>query len=211
MRKPILISLAAALLSAVAFAPAFAADDAAPAMPAAGQPAPTFTLPSQDGTPISLKSLHGKWVVLYFYPRDMTTGCTIEAHKFQDSLPQFEAKHAVVLGVSVDSKEMHQQFCTKDSLTFRLLSDTDHKVVSAYGSLNGPQRRQHGQPQHLPDQSQGQDREGVDQGEPGGERLGGACRPSRQGEHDQSRRVGPGRAQTQKSPAIGRAFLLALN
>jgi peroxiredoxin Q/BCP len=124
-------------MAAVATLPAIAVDDDAAAMPAAGQDAPTFTLPSQDGTPISLKSYHGKWVVLYFYPRDMTTGCTIEAHKFQDALAEFEAKHAVVLGVSVDSKEMHQQFCTKDSLTFRLLSDSDHKVVSAYGSLGG--------------------------------------------------------------------------
>ncbi len=137
MRKSIFFALAAALFAAISSLPAIAADDASPAMPAVGQAAPTFTLPSQDGTPISLKSFHGKWVVLYFYPRDMTTGCTIEAHKFQDSLPQFEAKHAVVLGVSVDSKEMHQQFCTKDSLTFRLLSDTDHKVVSEYGSLGG--------------------------------------------------------------------------
>ena len=104
-------------------------------MPAEGQKAPAFTLPSQDGAPVSLKSFHGKWVVLYFYPKDMTTGCTIEAHKFQDALPQFEAKNAVILGVSVDSKESHQQFCAKDSLTFRLLSDTDHTVVSAYGSL----------------------------------------------------------------------------
>jgi len=135
VRKPVSFILAAAVLAAVASLPAIAADNAAPAMPAVGQNAPTFTLPSQDGTPISLKSFHGKWVVLYFYPRDMTTGCTIEAHKFQDSLSQFQAKHAVILGVSVDSKEMHQQFCTKDSLTFRLLSDTDHSVVSAYGSL----------------------------------------------------------------------------
>ena len=135
MRKPILFVLAAALFAAVATVQVNAADETAPAMPAEGQAAPTFTLPSQDGTQISLKSFKGKWVVLYFYPRDMTTGCTIEAHKFQDSLPQFEAKHAVILGVSVDSTAMHQQFCTKDSLTFRLLSDTDHKVVSAYGSL----------------------------------------------------------------------------
>jgi peroxiredoxin Q/BCP len=133
----LIFALAAALFAAVASLPAVAADDATAAMPTVGQAAPTFTLPSQDGTPISLKSLHGKWVVLYFYPRDMTTGCTIEAHKFQDSLSQFEAKHAVVLGVSVDSTASHQQFCTKDSLTFRLLSDTDHKVVSEYGSLGG--------------------------------------------------------------------------
>lgn len=134
MKRTQYFALAAALVLAAAFLPAYAADDAA-AMPGSGQPAPKFTLPSQDGTPISLKSFHGKWVVLYFYPKDMTTGCTIEAHKFQESLPQFEAKHAVILGVSVDSKESHQQFCAKDSLTFRLLSDTDHKVVSAYGSL----------------------------------------------------------------------------
>src|ERR1039458_3113309 len=137
VRKPILFVLAAALFAAVATVPVVAADETAPAMPAEGQPAPTFTLPSQDGSPISLKSFHGQWVVLYFYPKDMTTGCTIEAHKFQDSLPQFEAKHAVILGVSVDSADSHKQFCTKDSLTFRLLADTDHKVVSAYGSLGG--------------------------------------------------------------------------
>jgi len=135
MKKFLLSLFAAALLVAVASVPAIAADDAAPALPAVGTVAPAFTLPSQDGTQISLKSFRGKWVVVYFYPRDMTSGCTIEAHKFQDSLAQFEAKHAVVLGVSVDSTAMHQQFCTKDSLTFRLLSDTDHSVVSAYGSL----------------------------------------------------------------------------
>ena len=137
MRKPILFVLAAALMAALLPAAAPAADDMTPAMPSVGQQAPGFTLPSQDGTPISLDSFHGKWVVLYFYPRDMTTGCTIEAHKFQDALPQFEAKHAVILGVSVDSTESHQQFCTKDSLTFRLLSDTNHAVVGAYGSLGG--------------------------------------------------------------------------
>jgi peroxiredoxin Q/BCP len=135
VKKLLLSIFAAALVAAVVSVPAIAADDAGPAMPAVGMDAPTFTLPSQDGTQVSLKSFRGKWVVLYFYPRDMTSGCTIEAHKFQESLAQFEAKHAVVLGVSVDSKEMHQQFCTKDSLTFRLLSDTDHGVVNAYGSL----------------------------------------------------------------------------
>ena len=150
-------------------------------MPTVGQAAPTFTLPSQDGTAVSLKSFHGKWVVLYFYPKDMTTGCTIEAHKFQDSLPQFEAKHAVILGVSVDTPDSHKQFCTKDSLTFRLLADTDHTVVSAYGSLGSHIGVVHCQPQHLPHQSQGQDREGVDQGEPDGQRVGSACRAAQQG------------------------------
>jgi thioredoxin-dependent peroxiredoxin len=110
-----------------------AADEAT--MPAAGQKAPTFTLPSQDGKPISLDSYHGKWVVLYFYPKDMTTGCTIEAHNFQRDLPKFEAVNAVILGVSVDTVDSHKQFCTKDGLTFHLLADPDHKVVDEYGSL----------------------------------------------------------------------------
>jgi peroxiredoxin Q/BCP len=136
-KKFLLSSMAAALVAV--FAATFAvvslhaADDAA--MPAAGQSAPAFTLPSQDGSPISLSQYKGKWVVLYFYPRDMTPGCTVEAHKFQDSLSQFEAKNAVILGVSVDSSDSHKQFCAKDGLTFHLLSDTSHSVVSAYGSL----------------------------------------------------------------------------
>ncbi len=133
MRKHFLMSIAAAVVAALTLVPAHAADDTA--MPAAGQAAPAFTLPSQDGTPISLSQYKGKWVVLYFYPRDMTPGCTIEAHKFQDSLSQFEAKNAVILGVSVDSSDSHKQFCAKDGLTFHLLSDTSHSVVSAYGSL----------------------------------------------------------------------------
>jgi thioredoxin-dependent peroxiredoxin len=133
MKKPLLIGLAAAVLTVLSVTSARAADDAA--MPAVGQAAPTFTLPSQDGTPISLSQYKGKWVVLYFYPKDMTSGCTIEAHKFQDALSQFDAKNAVILGVSVDTTDSHKQFCAKDGLTFHLLADPDHKVVSAYGSL----------------------------------------------------------------------------
>ena len=132
MKRLASLALAAALVAAISVEAARAADDT---MPAPGQSAPTFTLPSQDGTPISLDQYRGKWVVLYFYPKDMTPGCTIEAHNFQNALSQFEAKNAVILGVSVDSPESHQQFCTKDGLTFHLLSDTGHKVVSAYGSL----------------------------------------------------------------------------
>ena len=132
MKKLLLLACAVALAAALPFV-AVRADNAT--MPAVGQPAPTFTLPSQTGEQISLDSFRGKWVVLYFYPKDMTTGCTIEAHKFQDALSQFEAKNAVILGVSVDSTDSHQQFCTKESLTFRLLSDTDKKVVDEYGSL----------------------------------------------------------------------------
>ena len=109
---------------------------AAAEVPQAGQTAPTFALPSQDGTSIDLHQFHGKWVVLYFYPKDMTQGCTIEAHNFQQDLPKFDQRNAVILGVSVDSTDSHQQFCTKESLTFRLLADTDKKVVDMYGSLN---------------------------------------------------------------------------
>lgn len=104
-------------------------------MPAVGQSAPTFTLPSQDGSQISLDGFRGKWVVLYFYPKDMTPGCTIEAHNFQRDLSKFEADNAVIVGVSVDTPDSHKQFCTKEGLTFRLLADPDHKVVDEYGSL----------------------------------------------------------------------------
>src|SRR5580692_4560824 len=129
--------MAIALALGVSSLSARAADDAAPAMPAVGQPAPAFDLPAQNGEKISLDSNHGKWVVLYFYPKDMSQGCTIEAHNFQNAQADFSAKNAVILGVSVDSTESHQQFCAQDGLTFHLLSDPDHKVVAAYGSLGG--------------------------------------------------------------------------
>jgi thioredoxin-dependent peroxiredoxin len=124
--------LTVALAVALSFGVARAADEA---MPTTGEIAPTFTLPSQTGAKISLKSFRGKWVVLYFYPKDMTTGCTIEAHNFQRDLPKFESEDAVILGVSVDTVDSHKQFCTKDGLTFHLLADPEHKVVDEYGSL----------------------------------------------------------------------------
>lgn len=104
-------------------------------VPAVGSIAPDFTLNSQDGIPVTLSQFRGKWVVLYFYPRDMTSGCTIEAHNFQHDQDKFKAANAVVLGVSVDDTKSHQQFCTKEGLTFQLLSDTQHKVSEKYGSL----------------------------------------------------------------------------
>ena len=132
MRKPILFVLAAALVAAVAIVTAHAADQP---MPSVGEVAPGFTLPSQDGSQISLDSFRGKWVVLYFYPKDMTKGCTIEAHNFQRDQAKFDALDAVILGVSVDTPDSHKEFCTKEGLTFRLLADPEHKVVDAYGSL----------------------------------------------------------------------------
>jgi thioredoxin-dependent peroxiredoxin len=131
-RKPILFSLAAILVLAVAFVTVHADDQQT--LPSVGQVAPTFTLPSQDGSKISLESFRGKWVVLYFYPKDMTTGCTIEAHNFQRDQAKFDADNAVILGVSVDTPDSHKQFCTKEGLTFRLLADPGRNVVEAYGS-----------------------------------------------------------------------------
>ena len=98
-----------------------------------GSVAPDFTLPSQDTAAVSLSEYKGKWVVLYFYPKDKTQGCTIEAHNFQRDLEKYKAMNAVVLGVSLDTAESHKSFCTKESLTFKLLADPDHKVVDAYG------------------------------------------------------------------------------
>jgi peroxiredoxin Q/BCP len=128
MRRLSVLSLTVLLALGTAL---FAAD-----VPQAGQAAPAVALPSQDGTPVSLKDYSGKWIVLYFYPKDMTQGCTIEAHNFQRDLAKYDQANAVILGVSVDSVDSHKQFCAKDSLTFKLLSDTDKKVVEEYGSLS---------------------------------------------------------------------------
>jgi peroxiredoxin Q/BCP len=103
--------------------------------PAVGTPAPDFTSASQEGTPVSLHDYKGKWVVLYFYPKDMTQGCTIEAHNFERDLPKYQEKNAVILGVSVDSVDSHKEFCTKESLTFKLVADPSHDVTNKYGSL----------------------------------------------------------------------------
>jgi peroxiredoxin Q/BCP len=104
-------------------------------LPAVGSPAPDFTLPSQEGSTVSLKDYRGKWVVLYFYPKDETAGCTREARNFQADQAKYAQRNAVVLGVSVDSVESHKKFCAKEGLNFKLLADTDKKVSGAYGSL----------------------------------------------------------------------------
>lgn len=98
-----------------------------------GSNAPNFTLPSQEDKPVSLNDYKGKWVVLYFYPKDQTTGCTIEAHNFQRDMSKYDAANAVVLGVSLDTVEGHKAWCAKDTFSFKLLADPDHKVVDEYG------------------------------------------------------------------------------
>jgi len=103
--------------------------------PEVGTVAPDFTLPSENGAPVGLKDYRGKWVVLYFYPKDFTGGCTIEAHNFQRDQDQYTKKNTVILGVSVDTTDSHKQFCAKEGLNFKLLADTEHKVSSEYGSV----------------------------------------------------------------------------
>ena len=105
------------------------------AAPGPGSTAPEFTLLSQEGTSVSLKDYRGKWVVLYFYPKDQTPGCTREAHNFQADQSKYEQRHAAVLGVSVDSVDSHKKFCAKEGLNFKLLADQDGKVSGEYGSL----------------------------------------------------------------------------
>ncbi len=121
----------ALLLAVVSFKLANASDNA----PAVGSMAPAFTLTSQEGKPVSLSDFKGKWVVLYFYPKDFSSGCTVEAHNFQRDEAQYEQKNAAIIGVSVDSADSHQKFCTKEGLNFKLLADTDHKVSDEYGSI----------------------------------------------------------------------------
>ena len=103
--------------------------------PAVGAAAPDFNLTTNEGHQASLKDFKGKWVVLYFYPKDFTSGCTLEAHNFQADLAKYQAINAVILGVSVDTAESHKSFCAKEGLAFKLLSDADGKVSDTYGSV----------------------------------------------------------------------------
>ena len=98
-----------------------------------GDEAPGFCLPSQDGEEVCLESLRGRWVVLYFYPKDNTKGCTLEAIDFTANKDRIEGMGATVLGVSPDSVESHRGFCDSHGLTVTLLSDPEHRVLEAYG------------------------------------------------------------------------------
>lgn len=105
-------------------------------MPRVGAPAPHFALPANDGSVVNLEALRGRRVVLYFYPKDRTPGCSLEAASFRDRLATIDSLGAVVLGVSVDNQESHQRFCQELNLNFRLLSDTACTVCRAYGALD---------------------------------------------------------------------------
>jgi peroxiredoxin Q/BCP len=107
-------------------------------MPPLGDKTPAFTLPTNTGDGvISLADYQGKWVVLYFYPKDFTPGCTLEAQRFQTDLPKYLERNTQVLGVSADSVGSHAEFCDSEGLKFPLLADTDGNVSKAYGSWLG--------------------------------------------------------------------------
>jgi thioredoxin-dependent peroxiredoxin len=103
-------------------------------LPAVGSEAPSFELTSNEGKQVSLAGLKGQWVVLYFYPKDFTSGCTLQARNFQRDLAKYEAAKAVIVGVSVDTAESHKEFCAKEGLNFKLLADIGGKVSEQYGS-----------------------------------------------------------------------------
>lgn len=103
--------------------------------PAVGTAAPDFTLNSQENKPVSLHDYKGKWVVLYFYPKDFTSGCTVEAHNFQRDQAQYDVRNAVIIGVSMQDADSHQKFCAKEGLSFKLLADTDSHVSTTYDSV----------------------------------------------------------------------------
>jgi thioredoxin-dependent peroxiredoxin len=130
MKTPLRALAPALLLAAVSFA-----RSAAAAPPAVGSAAPAVSLPSQDGKTVTLADNKGKWVVLYFYPKDFTSGCTVEAHNFQRDLALYEKLGAVVLGVSHDTADSHKSFCAKEGLNFKLLADTTGAVSKEYDSV----------------------------------------------------------------------------
>ncbi len=112
--------------------------------PAIDQPAPSFSLPTNSGDgEIALSDYVGEWVVLYFYPRDFTSGCTLEAQRFQRDLQEYKTRNTEIIGVSADDVASHAEFCESEALEFPLLSDTDGAVSKAYGSWIKPMSRRH--------------------------------------------------------------------
>lgn len=110
-------------------------------LPVEGKPAPAFTLPDQNGKQVSLEEFKGKWLVLYFYPKDFTGGCSLEAHNFQRDIEKYAAKNAAIAGVSTDTAASHKDFCEKEKLSFTLLSDTEAKTSMTYASTMGHDKK----------------------------------------------------------------------
>jgi thioredoxin-dependent peroxiredoxin len=120
------------------FSPALPALALGGTQPTLNQPAPAFSLSTNSGEgQVSLADYRGKWVVLYFYPKDFTSGCTLEAKRFQQDLPEYIARNTQILGVSADSVQSHAEFCDSEGLKFPLLADQDGQVSKAYGSWLG--------------------------------------------------------------------------
>lgn len=103
-------------------------------IPEVGQPAPDFSTPDQNNNPVSLNDFNGQWLIIYFYPKDDTPGCTTEAKDFTDLHPEFSQFGAKILGVSPDSGKAHCKFIDKHNLTITLLSDPEHQLIEAYGA-----------------------------------------------------------------------------
>ena len=130
----IIIAFLVGVILVVGIAAVRAGHNAAKA-PVAGAPAPDFTLNAQDGKPLSLRDFRGQWVVLYFYPKDFTSGCTKEARNFQHDLALYEQKNAVILGVSGQDEVSHEKFCAAEGLHFKLLADLHCELSARYGSV----------------------------------------------------------------------------
>lgn len=131
--KMVIIFLAVVVLLVIAVA--VLASRSGRNAPATGTLAPDFTLNAEDGKPLSLRDFRGKWVVLYFYPKDFTSGCTKEARNFQRDLALFDQKNAVILGVSGQDSASHEKFCAAEGLHFNLLADTHYELSTRYDSL----------------------------------------------------------------------------
>jgi peroxiredoxin Q/BCP len=135
-----LLASCLAFLAWVNFAPTASAMGGK--LPPVDQPAPEFTLPTNTGDgKVSLSDYRGKWIVLYFYPKDFTSGCTLEARRFQQDLPKYRDRNVQILGVSADDVDSHAEFCESEGLKFPLLADTHGKVSKAYGSWIGVSMR----------------------------------------------------------------------
>lgn len=134
-RRTLIRLFLAACLAVLSFnltAPALALGGTLPTL---NQPAPEFTLPTNTGDgEISLSDYQGQWVVVYFYPQDFTSGCTLEARRFQQDLPKYLDRNVQILGISADDVDSHAEFCDSEGLKFPLLADTDGTVSKAYGS-----------------------------------------------------------------------------